>query len=350
MKLLKIDQIKGDEILARSIMTDDFHELLSEGAKLKVEYIAKLQDLGVTEVYVKDEEVDATTLEILKKEVNVKCREKVKDLISRHTYHNSKGMEEITNTADNIITNILEEEDVVEQIYDIKERSADLYEHSINTCTLATMVSLKLQLSKEMVHDISVGCLLHDLGLRYVTVDFDNIAIEDLQPKEMEEYKKHPVYAYSALKGEDWLSKHSKEIILCHHERMDGSGYPLKAKELTWGIKIAAVCDFFDEHICGIGCMRMKVYEVVEYLKSYKGKLFDERVVDALLDFTAVYPSGSKVLTSEGEVGIVIKQNKNFPERPVIQIVERKDGTILDKAEIKDLLQYNNVVIEKVLN
>lgn len=350
MKLLKLDQIKGEETLARSIMTDDFHELLSEGAKLKPEYIPKLQDLGISEVYIHDEKVSTQTLEILKKEVNIKCKEKVRDLISRHTYNAGKDMEEICNTADNIITNILEEENVVEQIYDIKERSADIYEHSINTCTLATMVSLKLQMPKEKVHDIGVGCLLHDLGLRYVTVDFDNQSIEELEPKVAEEYKKHPIYAYSALKGEEWLSKSSKEIILCHHERLDGSGYPLHARNLSWEIRIAAVCDFFDEQICGIGCYRMKVYEVVEYLKSYKGIYFDEKVVDALLEFTAVYPSGSKVLTSEGDIAIVIKQNKHFPERPVIQIVETKDGKILDNPEVKDLLEYTNLVIEKVMN
>ena len=51
MKLLKLEQITGEEELARSIMTDDYKELLSEGARLKKEYIPKLRELGITEVY-----------------------------------------------------------------------------------------------------------------------------------------------------------------------------------------------------------------------------------------------------------------------------------------------------------
>ena len=335
MKLLKLDEITGEEILARSIMTEDYQELISEGGRIRKEYIPKLRELGITEVYVKDEKIDAESIVILKKEVNKKCKEKVQQIISKHTYRKSEDMIEISKTADNIISNILEKEEVIEQIYDIRERSADIYEHSISTCTLATLVSLKLQTNVEAVHEIGVGCLLHDLGLRYVTVKFDNTDIDKMTDRDMDEYKKHPIYGYSAVKNEEWLSKTSKEIILCHHERMDGSGYPLHATEISMET---------------IGCDRLKVYEVVEYLKTYKGILFDEKVVDVLLEFTAVYPSGSKVLTNEGETAIVIKQNKHFPERPVLQMITNKEGKNLETIVVKDLLQNNNIFIEKVLN
>ena len=350
MKLLRLDQITGEEELARSIMTDDYKELLSEGAKLKREYIPKLKELGITEVYIKDKVTDPKTLVILKEEVNKTCKQKVQNIISKHTYHHSQDMIEIGKTADDIISNMMEEESIVEQIFDIKERSADIYEHSISTCTLATLVALKMQLAKDRVYNISVGCLLHDLGLRYISLDFENVDFESLSDKHKEEYHKHPIYGYTALKNEDWLSKTSKEIILCHHEQVDGKGYPLRSQSLSLEVKIAAVCDFFDEHICGIGCNRMKVYEVVEFLKSSKNTVFDAKVIDTLLEFTAVYPSGSKVITNEKEIGIVIQQNKGFPERPILQIVSDKDGKPVEETLVKDLLKYNNVFIESVLN
>jgi len=350
MKLLKLEQITGEEELARAIMTDDYKELLSEGARLKKEYISKLRELGITEVYVKDRVSDPKSLVILKEEVNKTCKQKVQNIISKHTYRSSEDMVEIGKTAEDIITNIMEEELVIEQIFDIKERSADMYEHSISTCTLATLVALKMKLSKERVYNIGVGCLLHDLGLRYIALDVENLEYESLPDKHREEYRKHPIYAYTALKNETWLSKSSKEIILCHHERVDGTGYPLRANELSLEVKIAAVCDFFDEHICGMGCQRMKVYEVVEFLKASKNTAFDANVIDMLLDFTAVYPSGSKVFTNEKETAIVIRQNKGFPERPVLQIIADKMGKTIEENVIKDLLEYNNVFIEDVLN
>lgn len=350
MKLIKLENITGEEELARAIMTDDYKELLSEGAKLKKEYIPKLRELGITEVYIKDKVSDPESLLILKDEVNKTCKQKVQNIISKHTYRHSQDMIEIGKTADDIISNMMEEETIIEQIFDIKERSADIYEHSISTCTLATLVALKMRLSKERVYDISVGCLLHDLGLRYISVEFENVDFDAIPDKHREEYRKHPIYGYTALKNENWLSKTSKEIILCHHEQMDGKGYPLRAQTLSLEVKIAAVCDFFDEHICGIGCNRMKVYEVVEYLKATKDTMFDAKVIDTLLEFTAVYPSGSKVVTNEKETAIVIHQNKGFPERPVLQVISDKNGNIVEESVIKDLLKYNNVFIESVLN
>ena len=118
--------------------------------------------------------------------------------------------------------------------------------HSISICVLATLVALKLGLDKERVHDIGVGCLLHDLGLRYMMIEYEDQDVETLSDKEMIEYKKHPVYGYTALKNENWLSKKSKEIILCHHEKIDGSGYPLHATEISVDTKIVSVCDTFD--------------------------------------------------------------------------------------------------------
>ena len=239
---------------------------------------------------------------------------------------------------------------MVEKIFDIKERSSDIYEHSISTCTLATLVALKMRLPKEKVYNIGVGCLLHDLGLRYISIDFENVNFDSLPDKHKEEYHKHPIYGYTAVKNENWLSKTSKEIILCHHEQVDGKGYPLRASSLSMEVKIAAVCDFFDEHICGIGCTRMKVYEVVEYLKASKDTVFDAKVIDTLLEFTAVYPSGSKVFTNEKETAIVIHQNKGFPERPTLKVITDKDGKEPEQLLIKDLLEYKHVFIEKVLN
>lgn len=350
MRLVRLDEITGEEILARAILTEDYQELLSEGTRIKQEYVPRLVDLGITEVFVEDDQIDAEDILILKEDVGKKCKEQVKDIISKHTYQQNQDMIEISNTADSIISNIMEEDEVVEQIFDIKQRSADIYEHSISTCSLAMLVSLKMGLDKEVVHDIGVGCLLHELGLRYITIPFENRQIDEMTDKDLEEYKKHPVYGYSAVKNEKWLSNTSKEIILYHHERMNGTGYPLHLVEIPLETKIASVCDFFDESICGIGHVRLKVHEVVEYLKNYKGIAFDTKVVDELLEFTALYPSKSKVLTSDGDVAVVIKQNKGFPERPILQLLLDKDKKAYEEPIIIDMLEHNNLFIEKVLN
>lgn len=347
MKLCKVNDLTGKEILAKDIITLEYKILLSAGTILKQDYIQKLQELDIKDVYIKEDQPDAKTVIILREEVGENIRFKVKNILEKHTYSHNEELVELCQTADNIISNILEEDGVIEKIFDIKGRSSDIYEHSINLCSLATIVAIKMKLPQQTVHDIGVSCLLHDLGLRYLTIEYENQNLDMLSEAEYGEYKKHPVYGYSALRSENWISNASKNMILYHHERLDGSGYPLRATEIPKECRIIQICDAFDEMICGIGCERSKVYEAVEYLKTFRNIKFDGEIVDIFLQFTAVYPAGSIVKTNEGETGVVLYQNKDFPDRPVIRITKDKKGKKVDV--IKDLIQINHIFIEEVI-
>jgi len=346
-KICKINDLTGKERLANNIMTGDYNILLSKGTVLRQDYINKLRELNIKEVYVWDEK-EVESVVILKNDVKESFKLRVREILEKYTYCHNEELAELSQTADHIIINILEEEEVVQQIYDIRERSSDVYEHSVSICSLATIVALRMNLSHELVHDIGVGCLLHDLGFRYLTADYMNRDLEEMTEFEYSEYKKHPIYAYSALQGESWISNVSKNMILYHHERIDGSGYPLKAKDIPLECRIIQVCDAFDEMICGIGCKRVKVYEAVEYLKNFRDIKFDGRIVDIFLEFTAVYPVGTYVRTNEDEIGIVMRQNKQFPGRPVLRIVKDRNGDAVNI--IKDLLEVNNIYIKEVID
>lgn len=348
MKRCKVDDLTGTEILAKDVITPEYQVLLSVGTPLKQEYIDKLRELDIKEVYIKSDEPHTKTVVILREEVEESFKSKVRSILEKHTYSHNEKLEELCQMADHIITNILEEHKVVEQIYDIKERGSDIYEHSINICSLATIVALRMELPQKTVHDIGVSCLLHDLGLRYMTIDYADRDPEEMSESEYAEYKKHPIYGYSALRGENWISNESKNMILYHHERIDGSGYPLKATDISKECRIVQICDAFDEMICGIGCKSVKIHKAVEYLQKYKDVKFDGRIVNIFLEFIAVYPAGSRVRTSEGEVGVVLYQNGEFPDRPMLRIIKDKDGTNVDR--VMDLAEIDNISIEMVLD
>ena len=148
--------------------------------------------MGILEVYVKEDE--ANEIVILKNDIEKTIRSKVKSILERHTYQNNKELQGLTQAADEIITNILDEKEVVEKVFDIKERSADIYEHSISLSSLAILTALRMNVDKQVIHDIGVGCLLHDIGLRYTTLDYEGKSMEDMNPEALAEYKKHPVY------------------------------------------------------------------------------------------------------------------------------------------------------------
>ncbi len=346
----RVTEIQDNDILAKPILTAEYQTILPQGATLKKEYISRLIELGIWEVEIKDVKKLTTKIGILKSDIEGSVKEKVKDILERHTYQNNRELAELNHTTDNIISNILEEDRVVERIFDIKERSTDIYEHSISICSLAILTALKLGLDKQKIHDIGVGCLLHDIGMRYSTIDFTHKDVAELSGMELAEYKKHPVNGFSSVQQESWISDISKQIILLHHERMDGSGFPLRTKDIPLECRIVNVCDAFDEMICGISEKQKKVYEAIEYLKNFKNIKFDGKIVDAFLAFTAVYPAGTQVLTNEGEMGVVVAQNKDFQERPIIRIIKDKDGNDVKEEIIKDMVKIHNIYIEKVID
>lgn len=348
MNIRKISDLIGGEILARTVMTSDYEILLSKGIVLSKEYIEKLGELDIKEVFV-EEEIGTEKVEIVKDEIGLDFKNKIKRIIEKHTFGHSKELIELSRTADNIINNLLEKEGVLEKIYDIKERSSDIYEHSISVCYLAILVGLKMKIPMERIHDIGVACLLHDLGLRYIMVNYTDRNIDEFSKDELMEYKKHPIYGYSALEKESWISSLSKNIILYHHEHNDGSGYPLKITNLPFEVKIVNICEQFDEMICGIGYKRLKVYDAIQYLKKYRNIYYDGTILDIFLDFAAVYPAGSYVLTNEDEIGIVLKQNKNHSDRPVIKIIYDKYGEKISYDLIKNLLTEDKIFIKKVI-
>lgn len=407
MKLVTVEDLREGDVIANDVLLEDYTVVLSKGTVIKMPYIDKLREMGIFTVYI--EEPQASTkvpspqkpapkttstsapqkptaqaaktevskapvqpkasavqgekpasstpkkkipmekVTILRDDVEEQVKNKIKDILELHVYQQTEGLEQIADTAQSIITDILEEDEVVEKVYDVKERSADIYEHSLQVSTIATLISLKLGLTKKQVYDISVASLIHDLGLRYLVVRYEDQDINLLPAKDQEEYKKHPIYAYTAIKNETWLSDNAKEIVLNHHERKDKSGYPLGTDLVSRMTQIVGVCDEFDELICGIGKARVRVHEAINNIRNYSGIWYDSDIVEAFLQLIAVYPFGSKVRTNRGEVGIVMRQNPHFPERPVLRIVQDKYGQAIHAELIVDLLKDTTVVIQEVI-
>ncbi len=394
MKLVTVEDLREGDIIASDVLLEDYTVVLSKGTVIKTQYIDKLRELEVFTVYIEEQQekeevktqpkppVTAKKTEekspatpiptvkipapqtppqqktkklsmekvtILRDDVEEQVKNKIKDILEMHIYQQTEGLQKIGETAQNIITDILEEEEVVEKVYDVRERSADIYEHSLQVCTIATLIALKLGMNKKQVYDISVGSLIHDLGLRYLVVRYEDQDINLLPAKEQEEYKKHPIYAYTAVKNETWLSENAKDIILNHHERKDKSGYPLGTDLVSRMTQIVGVCDEFDELICGVGKARIRVHEAINNIRNYSGIWYDSDIVSAFLQLIAVYPVGSRVKTNKGELGIVMRQNPHFPERPVLRIIEDKYGQAIHAEIIVDLIKDTSVVIQQVI-
>lgn len=163
---------------------------------------------------------------------------------------------------------------------------------------------------------------MHDLGMRYITVPYINFDMDHRPASEVFELKKHTILAYSALEGEDWISPVSKKMVLSHHERKDGSGYPLKQKTKDIECNILQVCDAFDCMISGMECKRISVQQALETMIEAADLLFERKIVKVLQKIVAYYPVGTKIRLNTGETGIVVCQTDNSI-RPVVAVLDQ---------------------------
>lgn len=332
MKLISVDFLKENDIIAEPVMSDDLQILLGKGTLLKNEYILKLKELGICEVYIEDEtdkipefSREAPAHKIKEKRIEIKenCAKQVKKILKRHIYRDEEKLSELKESVNEILDNILNEPGVVKYVYEIQEREPDIYEHTLNVCSMSMIVALKMKIGENDIKQLGTAAMLHDLGLRYTTVKYENTELDSLSGEEQEEYKKHTIYGYTAIFGADWLSEQEKNMILCHHENLAGKGYPLHMEQLSVLCQILAVCDIMDEMICGIGYKKRKIWEALSYLEEVKGIYYYQAIVETICSFVAVYPMGTKLVLDDGSVGIVVKQNENSPKSPVVQIITK---------------------------
>lgn len=395
MKKVKVKSLKGNEILALPIVTDGGTVLIHADVELKPELINRAIRLGIKSLYIKDypEEVinkenynhivisseddyddvynegqdvsDSECADVKNEkkteynnkyienhiykveETAINSRTIIKNVLEKHIYRHNSDLKIIGEQAEKIIESVIEEPEVITNITEMRNISTDMYTHCINVCALSTIMALRLKMSEKQVRNISIGAILHDIGLRYIKVPYMNTNETYMNVKDALEYKKHTIFGYSSLQDEGWIPDIAKEIILLHHERIDGKGYPFQHKgdKIKTEVKLVSLCDDFESLISGVGSPKLKIYEAIEYIKANQGIKYDATITDKLLKSVAVYPVGINVITSEGEMGVVVRQNHKFTDRPVIRMLKHADGSQYKDDVEKDLMEYLTLFI-----
>ncbi len=353
MRRMLLDSIKGHELLARDILSNSGIVIMSAGSVIKKEYIRRLTELEIYDVYVEDElSTGIEDKDNIEEKIKEQCQDIVKSIIEKYSYQGYGELEHIKEVAEQIISDIIEQPEILFSISGVRRKSESTYSHSINVCALSVLLALRMKLPKVKVREIAVGSLLHDIGYNSMQFDYINRSYNDFNKLEKKELMKHVIYGYSFVIKEDWLTPASKDIILFHHERLDGSGYPFhkKGDKIKLGSKIVAVCDAFDSYVYGFLCAKMKVHHAIDYIVSQAGVKFDFDIVNCFIESVAAYPNGTLVITNTGEKGIVIRQNVKCPTRPVLHMISDANGKKYITWIEKDLNKELTLLIEDTID
>lgn len=337
MREVLVSKLRGNEKLAVPVIANNGSVLIHADTVLKEEYIERIKEYGIDMVFIQDANEEKYSVE----ESYVESKVILERVLKRHIYKHSAELKKIGEEAEKIVDNVLSEPEVIGKLTEVRNISTDMYSHCINVCALSTIIALKLKMSERQVRNVAMGAIMHDIGLQYISVPYIDVEPQDMAPANFAEYKKHTVYGYSSMQEEEWLSDISKEIILFHHERVDGKGYPFQQRgiKLKSEVKLVTLCDDFDSLISGIGNKKLKMYEAIEYIRDNVGYIYDATIAGKFLESVAVYPVGMEVVLNDGEVGMVVSQNKEITDRPIIKMLRHEDGSEYTEEVIKDLMK-----------
>jgi len=224
----------------------------------------------------------------------------------------------------------------------------------IDTAILAETIANFMKLPEDYIDDLVLASLLHDCGMLRVS---DTILKKkgQLSDTEMQTVAAHTVYGYKAVLSEFMYTERIAMLVLQHHERWDGKGYPngLDKDSIEIGARIIAVVDAF------VAMTSQKAYrsallgyDAMKTLLADKGRRFDYEVIKAMIQSIGVYPIGSIVLMNDTSIARVIGIIPDAPLRPLIRVLIDETGHQYpnNKGKSIDLREYKNTFIIKAVD
>jgi putative nucleotidyltransferase with HDIG domain len=199
--------------------------------------------------------------------------------------------------------------------------------HSLNVCVLALHLGAQLGILHDELLRLGLGAILHDLGKTRLPPRL--LQKEGtLTPQEFEVMKTHAAHGASILLHCSAIPDDCALVALNHHERYDGSGYPRGLAGLSVGKfgLIAAIADVYDAMTSDRTYQRaMPPGQALKRAYEWAGTLFHPIYVRKFIQCVGIYPVGSVVCLDTGEVGVVLRQNREELLRPWVRVV--RDGS-----------------------
>ena len=214
----------------------------------------------------------------------------------------------------------------------------ELFSHSVNVCVLSLVFGTFEGLENEIA-TLGLGALLHDVGLTRLPRNLTR-KISEFTETERRIMEQHPGLGAVMLKQSGSMSEAARRIVLEHHERLNGSGYPcgLQRAEIAYLSQIVAITDAYDSMLTGRNQLAAPPIEVLRqlYLQGSAGA-FDRDLVERVIHCLGVYPIGSLVELGTGERGIVIAPNRADTLKPTLRIVSSADESAAPNGPIVNL-------------
>lgn len=343
---LTVTELKPKMIIAEEIKVNDAI-LLNKGTELTDVMVNKLQEIyfySRVAVYSDQEEIFAfyknkTVEEIEESFTNLSID--IKEILSNIEDTIKTNFQEIEEFTQKIKDELRSTGSVIKNIVLAGSGEDDIYRHSVNVTALSTILGKWLGFSESDINLLSHAAILHDFGKTKISSDI----LDKVTPLTEEEWSKiesHPGLVYNFLKAVPSVDPSILYGVLMHHERLDGSGYPLGVREdkIHPFAKIIAIADTFD----AINSNRVYrksqgPFEALETLQRESIGKLDYMYCSVFIEHVINFLMGESVLISTNEIYTIIGIDLNDISHPLL----------VNGTDFMDLKQRRDIHIKKLI-
>lgn len=340
MQKVSIQNLKQGMTTYNRLCAADGRVLLGSQVKLTERYIEKMQKMGVYSLNINNPIIERIGLiyeETLPQEKKSEVTRLLKDafddakkgrLIDVHRIAALAKMIEDTIRKNQIIRmdNVTTPQDYV-------------YTHCVNVAALAAVIASDLDYNAAKMHELVMGALIHDIGK----------VLDDKSANELEHPQKGFDYARK-LRGYSVVSGH---IILDHHEKYDGTGYPrgLQGSQIHEYARITAIADAYDTMVAGGQRQELLLpHQAYEGIMAMSGTYLDQGLANIFLAKAPLYPVGTFVMLDSGHIGVVTEAWPKLQSRPTVIIVTDSNGVLNDEWSEINLTKELTTFITRILS
>ncbi|MBA2074179.1 HD-GYP domain-containing protein [Aeromonas veronii] len=195
-----------------------------------------------------------------------------------------------------------------------------LLQHSLNVAFIAMLMARELGMNPIEIEETGLAGLIHDIGELKIPSQITQKR-GDLSKAEQNFLNMHPQYGLEMLTQLNAFEPKIRQVAHLHHERLDGSGYPLGSKggEIPPLARLIGLVDFYDEllHPRNSGNPAAPS-QAISQLYKLSQKKFDQNLVKLLIKVLGVYPPGSLVKLSDESIALVLSTEPTMPLKPKI--------------------------------
>ena len=273
------------------------------------------------------------------RKIHEESRKSIKNIFTTAISDGAIDLPSTSKTTSGIVDSVLRNPDAFMLLQRIKNKDHYKFTHAINCCAVAATFCRHLGFSKTEIQDISMGALLLDIGITKLPSKMIDTSTE-LTPISMKLVRHHVNFGLDILDNTPDLPSITRDMVLTHHERVNGKGYPngLEGENIPVCGRIAAIIDCYDAMISNRPYKeKVSPTEAVCSMYNWRNIDFHEDLIEQFINCIGAYPTGSLVELNSGQIGIVMSQNRVRRLFPKILLILNADKVRYERPTTVDL-------------